>query len=256
VFYYVTEENRWNYANSIPGIPNQFVKYFLITPEKQGIHPLDSGLLSPELPLKNPPARYVYDPLDKRETVGPLDMLERDSKRFLVDKTLTADLKGRGLVYLTEPFANDTEITGKPKLVAAISLDVPDTDFVATLFEIKRDGSSIFLTEDRIRARYRESLSQEKLIQPGVLNRYEFNSFNFISRKLKEGSRIRLVLYSPHSIHWEKNYNSGGDISAETPKVARTAHITLQQDQQHQSYLVLPIVSFPSRPSILPHHSR
>ena len=36
-----------------------------------------------------------------------------------------------------------------------------------------------------------------------------------------------------------QNYNSGGEVSTETKKDARTAHVTLYQDAEHPSYLEL-----------------
>jgi predicted acyl esterase len=127
--------------------------------------------------------------------------------------------------------------------VAWIALDVPDTDFAVSVYEIKKDGTSIALTEDRMRARYRESLRRTRLVKPGEVNRYEFKSFPFFSRRLEKGSRLRLVFYSPNSRDWEKNYNSGGEVAQETAKDARTARVRLFQDAEHPSYLELPVIS-------------
>jgi hypothetical protein len=104
------------------------------------------------------------------------------------------------------------------------------------------DGTSIRLTGSKMRARYRESLRQEKLVKPGEINRYEFNSFNFFSRQIAKGSRLRLVLKCVNSIYWEKNYNSGGVVAEESGKDARTAHVTLYHDPKHPSFLELPLV--------------
>jgi hypothetical protein len=50
------------------------------------------------------------------------------------------------------------------------------------------------------------------------------------------------VFSCPNSINVEKNYNSGGEVSRETGKDARTAHITLYHDANHMSSLELPVV--------------
>ena len=73
------------------------------------------------------------------------------------------------------------------------------------------------------------------------MQRYEFASFPFISRRLVKGSRLRLLFTSPNSIQWEKNYNSGGDVAAETQAQARTAHVVLHQDEAHPSFLEIPV---------------
>jgi predicted acyl esterase len=79
------------------------------------------------------------------------------------------------------------------KLVVWIGMDVPDTDLQATLYEILPDGTSILLTSDSVRARYRESLSQEKMVKSGDINEYAFEGFTCFSRRISRGSRLRLV---------------------------------------------------------------
>ena len=113
---------------------------------------------------------------------------------------------------------------------------------MVTLYEILADGSCVLLSQDVTRARYRESLREEKLIKPGEINRYVFDGLYFFSRQIAQGSRLRLVLRCPNSIYWQKNYNSGGVVSDETAKDARTAHITLYHDAAHPSLLELPVV--------------
>ena len=64
----------------------------------------------------------------------------------------------------------------------------------------------------------------------------------FFSRKIAQGSRLRLVVQSLNSIGAEKNYNSGGAVTKETGKDAKTAHIELLHDAEHPSMLELPVV--------------
>ena len=145
-------------------------------------------------------------------------------------------------MYHSPAFTEDTEISGFVKLVAWMSIDVPDTDFSVNLYEILPDGKSIQLTRDILRARYRDSWTTEKLAKPGEIDRYEFSGFTFFSRRVSKGSRLRLVLASPNSIYLEKNYNSGGVVEEESGTDARTAHITLYHDRDHPSFLELPLV--------------
>jgi len=120
-------------------------------------------------------------------------------------------------------------------------MDVPDTDFMVVLSEILLDGSHIQLAQDFLRARYRESQRQQKLVDPGEVNQYTFDSFTFFSRRIAKGSRLRLVICSPNSIFYQKNYNSGGVVAEESAKDARRAHITLYHDSDRTSYIELPV---------------
>jgi predicted acyl esterase len=112
-----------------------------------------------------------------------------------------------------------------------------------SLSEVQPDGRLIRLTQDLLRARYRESERQEKLINSGEINRFIFEGFTFFSRRISKGSRLRLILSCPNTIYLEKNFNSGGVVAGESGKDARTAHITLYHDQDHPTYVELPVVS-------------
>jgi predicted acyl esterase len=93
-----------------------------------------------------------------------------------------------------------------------------------------------------MRARYRESLRQERLLTPGKTEKYVFDNFTFFSRRIAKGSRLRLFVHCPNSPAGEKNYNSGGVVTLETAKDAKTAHLTLVHDAEHSSTLELPVV--------------
>ena len=94
-----------------------------------------------------------------------------------------------------------------------------------------------------MRARYRESLRQEVPVPAGRPEKYVFDNFTFFSRQVAKGSHVRLVVGSVNTPSAEKNYNSGGVVTKETGKDARTAHIELLHDADHPSALELPIVN-------------
>jgi hypothetical protein len=197
-----------------------------------------SGTLDEVPPAKARPDCYVYDPLDVR----PADLEREEIKNYITDQRYALNLFGNGLVYHSASFDADTEITGYLRFVVWIALDVPDTDFQVTVYEVLRDGSSISLTQDLLRARYRESLREEKLVTVGKISRYEFDGFTFFSRRIAKDSRLRLLISSPNSVHYQKNYNGGGVVASESGKDARAAHVTLYHDADHPSYLELPLV--------------
>jgi len=246
VAYYVMGAEKWKYADSLEAIPTTPVKLYLDSPEDGANDVFSSGMLRKKLPSLSTSDKYTYDPLDTRP--GEFEMEqggEPDSYNIMdtnaKSQRYALNLFGNGLIYHSEPFPENTEITGYVKLVAWIALDVLDTDFMVTLHEITPDGTSIQLTDDALRARYRESPREEKLVTPGEINRYEFKQFWFFSRQIAKGSRLRLVFWSPNSIHLEKNYNGGGVVAEESGKDARTAHITLYHDSHHPSYIEIPV---------------
>jgi putative CocE/NonD family hydrolase len=235
---YVMGAEKWSYADSLEALGAKPQMLYLHSADGQANDAFHSGTLREDRPGPCRPDQYVYDPLDLR----PGELEREKVKNELTDQRQVLNLFGNGLVYHSEPLAHAREVTGTIKLVLWMGLDVPDTDFQATLWEVLPDGTSIQLTSALLRARYRESLRQERLVRPGDINRYDFTSFTYFSRRLARGSRLRLLVSSPNSIHLEKNYNSGGVVADETKKDARTAHVTLFHDAEHPSYLELPVV--------------
>lgn len=172
-------------------------------------------------PAQETADKYVYDPLDVR----PAEVERQANPEYLHDQSGPLNLFGNGVVFHSAPFARDTEITGRLKFTVWMATDVPDTDFDVSVYEILPNGTSIALTDDSIRARFRDSLTEAKPLKAGEIVRYEFHTFQFFSRRIAKGSRPRLVLLCPNSTSVEKNYNSGGEVAEESGKSARKAHI-------------------------------
>jgi putative CocE/NonD family hydrolase len=238
VAYYVPGPGAetWKYADSLEGVEAERRTLYLGSDGGRMDDVFHSGRLSASAPPAQALAdRWTYDPLDtrpaEREPTGDSNTSQRAA----------LNLFGAGAVYHSEPFPEALDVAGQVKLSLWISLDVPDTDLQATLYEILPDGGSILLTADYLRARYRESLETEKLVEPGKVERYDFTHFTWFARRISQGSRLRLVVSSPNSIYLEKNYNSGGVVAAESGKDARTAHVTLVHDAAHPSALEIPI---------------
>jgi len=198
-----------------------------------------SGVLAERQPTDGADT-FVYDPLNitRGETVDGLDSKEKVAG---IDQTYALSIGKDGSVYHTEPLPNETPLIGCPAVTLWLSIDTPDVDLSANLYEIQPDGTSILLWSDTRRLRYRESLREPKLVKPGEIVRCDLNPGLFVARRLMKGSRLRLVVSSPNSIHWQKNYCSGGVVAEETAKVARTCHVQVYHDTTHPSTVQLPL---------------
>jgi putative CocE/NonD family hydrolase len=238
VAYYVMGAEKWKYADSLEDIVTKPKNFYLFSPgEAKDVY--HSGRLEEEPGNGADFDTFIYDPMDTH----PGDLEWEPADNYLTDQTSDLNLFGNGVVYHSEPFIEAMEITGWVRFFAWIAMDVPDTDFRVSLSEVLLDGRLIRLTQDLLRARYRESERQEKLIASGEINQFIFDGFTFFSRRISKGSRLRLILSCPNTIFLEKNYNSGGVVAGESGKDARTAHITLYHDQDHPSCVELPVVS-------------
>jgi putative CocE/NonD family hydrolase len=230
---------EWKYADNFQTLTANPRSFFLGSKNGEANGVFRSGKLSES---QGPEGidRYTYDPMDTHrgeETEGT----EPDDKTAGIDQRYALSIGEDGLVYHTDPLPNETPLIGCPAVTLWVSIDTPDTDLSADLYEIQPDGTSIALWSDIRRLRYRESPRQEKLVKPGEIVKCDFNPGLFVARRLMKGSRLRLVISSPNSIAWQKNYNSGGAVAEETAKDAHTAHVQIYHDAAHTSSLQLPL---------------
>jgi putative CocE/NonD family hydrolase len=236
VAYYVMGAETWRYADTLEGVTAEEKPYLLeSTGDAQKL--AGSGALLAGAAAKGPPDSYVYDPRDTSTAALEASITSPD---VLTDTTMVTAQDTKQLVYHSPPFAKDTEISGFFRLSAWIAIDQPDTDFLATVYEITADGHSIQLTSDMVRARYRQSLKTQALIATREPLKYDFSSFMFVSRKVAAGSRLRLIIGPINSISAQKNYNSGKPVSLETMADARAVKVTLVHDKAHPSTLYVP----------------
>lgn len=241
VAYYVMGTELWRYADSLEEVTQHYETYFLNS-SGNADDVFRSGALDLNLG-EGPPDTYRYDP---RECNGPeVEAEARASGDSLVDQSLTLALRGRLLIYHSAPFEKDTEICGFFRLSAWLAIDCPDTDFYASVHEVGLDGSSIRLSTDALRARYRQGLRTPTPIRVTSPLRYDFQRFTFIARQIKRGHRLRLIIAPLGRImegtFVQKNYNAGGVVAEESQTDGRPVNVKMFHDETHPSALYVPI---------------
>ena len=184
--------------------------------------------------------KFTYDPLDTHRG-EEVEGIESNEKTAGLDQKLPLSIRNDGLVYHTDPLPKETPLVGCPGVSLWVSIDTPDVDLEADLYEIQPDGTSIGLWTDIRRLRYRDSLRDAKLVKPGEVVKCDFNPDLFVARKLMKGSRLRLVVTASNSMFWQKNYCSGGVVADETAKDARTCHVQIYHDSDRASTAQLPL---------------
>jgi putative CocE/NonD family hydrolase len=145
------------------------------------------------------------------------------------------------LVYHSPPLERDMEVSGYAKVNAYIELNVPDTDIMAYLYEVRANGTTIYLGNSELRARHRNGVDREDFAVPGEVDLYVFDRFYWFSRKLLAGSRLRLVFSALDSPDRDKNYNAGGNTIYETDRDARTAVVKLHHGGRYPTAVMLPV---------------
>jgi putative CocE/NonD family hydrolase len=235
VAYYVMLADRWRYADSLESVTASMQPYYLDS-KQNATDVLEGGLLQPQAG-SGAADHFLYDPRDT--SLAQVEYGEDPSS--LTDQRMVYAQRGHEMVYHTAPLEKDTEVSGFFKLSAWIAIDQPDVDLQARVFEIAPDGGSVALSSDLMRARYREGLREPKPVRTKGALRYDFERFTFVSRMIRKGSRLRLVISPVNSIFSEKNYNSEGVVAQETVRDARAVNVTLVHDRGHPSVLWVPV---------------
>jgi hypothetical protein len=235
---FVMGRNEWRYEKEWPLARADYRKLYLHSGGKANTDRGDGRLSWQAPPAGAPPDRYEYDPDNPVPSVGgntccgvPTPAGPRDQRPISWRKDI--------LVYSSDYLEKELEVTGPVKLVLHASSDAVDTDFVAKLIDVHPDGRAINVAEGIVRARYRESLSKPKLLEPGQV--YEFTiDLVATSNVFLPGHRIRVDVTSSHFPQYDRHPNTG-DPFGRTANV-KVARQTVYHDAARPSHLLLPVV--------------
>ena len=233
---FVMGENKWRHENSWPIARTRHVPYYF----RSGSHPpqfsLNDGVLSSQQPGgAEKPDEYVSDPLNPLPTVG--GEANPDGPSGPQDQR---PVEARSLTFTSEPLLEDLEVTGQVQVVLYASSSAVDTDFVAMLSDVHPDGYSLYLRQQVLRARYRESLDKPVLMEPDEIYKFTFQLLP-TSNVFKAGHRIRVSISSSSFPKWIPNTNSGKQLGEDTKLVQATN--VIYHDSAHPSHVVLPLIS-------------
>jgi uncharacterized protein len=234
--------DTWKYASSLETIATAAQTLYLDSSDGRAGDVFCCGVLATAAPSSgSKPDRYSYDPSRLPGLRGDME------QRFIVDQSDVLKIDGDAVLYTSAPFEEATEITGNVRLEAWLEMDVPDTDLNVVLYEIQADGSSVLLTSDAMRARYRNALSNATALKRGEIARFVFDRFDWFSRLVSPGSRLRLVISPPRTLDYELNFQTGSVVSRERVAEARKAVVKLHHSARYPSALTLPIVAQPTK---------
>ncbi len=220
-----------------------------------------SGLLSPEPPgADRASTTYVFNPEDPVPTIGGNIssgdgiMLQGgwDQKGgphvWNFQDPLPISARNDVVDFQTPPLAADVEVTGEVQAKLWASSLAPDTDFTAKLVDVHPPspdhpgGFDLNIADGIVRARFRESLAQESLMEPG--NVYTFTVRLYpTSNVFKKGHRIRVDVSSSNFPRFDVNPNTGEPLNDHRRREKATN--TIHHDRHHPSHILLPVVARP-----------
>ncbi len=230
--------NRWRDEKEWPIPGTEFRRYYLHSRGRAN-SAYGDGALSVEPPGAEPPDTFLYNPLDPVPTVGGGLCCYPGALQGGAFDQAGVEHRADVLVYSTEPLSEDVEVTGPVTLTLYASSSAPDTDFTAKLVDVGPCGFARNLTDGIIRARFRESPSEENLLAPGKVAEFKIDLWS-TANVFKAGHRIRLEVSSSNFPRFDRNPNTGHELFADAE--VRPAMQTVMHDRVFASHLTLPIV--------------
>lgn len=228
---FILGDNVWRDEYEWPLKRTEYVSYYMHS--RGHANTLDgNGWLSTEKPEQEPCDQYLYDPSN------PCYSGTGDKHHFLIQDQRPNERREDVLVYTTEPFNRDVEITGPVTVELYASSSAVDTDFVCKVCDVQPDGRSYSIGMKLVRARYRNGIEPE-FLSPGKVYRYTIEAGN-IAMKLKKGHAIRLDITSSLFPDADRNLNTGGRVGYEDEY--KVAHQCIFHNKDYSSRLILPFI--------------
>ena len=221
--YQVTGANVWKHAPSLAAMASGSAKYFLSAAPDGQTHRLSATApAGGSIPLS-------VDLADRR------DVDAQTPGGDVQDKALDST---NGLVFISEPLATPTEMSGLFGGHLEFTVNKSDFDFQVALYELTADKDYVQLAPYWSRASYVQDLSQRHLLSAGVRQSLDFKSVRLMSRRLNAGSRLVAVLSIIKEPGREINYGTGKEVIDES---LADAQQPLQISFLAGSYLELPL---------------
>ncbi|MGE0757066.1 MAG: CocE/NonD family hydrolase [Pirellulaceae bacterium] len=152
------------------------------------------------------------------------------------------------VVFRSEPLAEDLEVTGELTVDLWVSSSAVDTDFTAKLIDVYPPsadfpgGFDLNIGDGILRTRFRESLDQEKLLEPGQVVKVTIRLYP-TSNVFKKGHRIRVDVSSSNFPRFDPNPNTGEPLNRHRRTVAATN--TVHHSRRYPSRINLPVIPAP-----------
>jgi putative CocE/NonD family hydrolase len=227
---FVMGENKWRYEDSWPLLRAVKSEYALGNDADSRIGKLvkkesaDSKVAFSE--FTSDPAHPLTDPYSQFGA--------RDYKALAGSENV--------LVFDTQQFATDTEVTGPIQATIYASADVVDFDLWVRVLDVWPDGRAFNLMSpglDVLRASYRNGSLKPELLEPGKVYKLTLDRL-LTSNVFKKGHRLRVQISGAFFPHFSRNLQTGeSEISHSS---TRQAHIRIYHDKDNPSTITLPVI--------------
>lgn len=220
---FVMGSNDWLHGNAYPLEGTKMTKFYLASAgDAVGLE--GGGRLALEPPDEDVcgPDRYTYDPGDPTG-LSPVDREDV-------------------LIYKTPPMEEPMTVAGPLSAVLHASSSAKDTDWIMRLAWVDENERVVPLCTGVIRARYRDSFSEPKLLEPGKIYEYHLDLWQ-AGVTIDKGEHLTLLVSSAQWPRFSRNLNTGGHNEMDSEYVV--AEQMVYHDDEYPSHILLPIIPDP-----------
>jgi uncharacterized protein len=178
---------------------------------------------------------YKYDPKDPVPTIGGANLIISKGPKDQRAVESREDV----LLFESPALPRHVEITGPVKVKLWASSTAPDTDFTAKLCDVYPDGRSMIVLDGIVRARHRNSMAKNELMEPEKIYEFEIDLWS-TSLVFSPGHRVRVALSSSNALRFEPNPNTGAPSGRDDKTQVATNTIYMNAD--HPSHIAFPVV--------------
>lgn len=225
---YLTGSNQWRSFDQYPPKQMQRVPFYLHSEGRANTR-AGNGTLSMTAAAREPSDSFVFDPKQPVPHFGGAVDVSRNEQREDV------------LVYSSDVLSEPLTLLGPVEVVLYAATDSRDTDWVVKLVDVRPDGTAIGLNQSGgiLRARYRDGYEQEKLLEPGAVERFTISLWN-IGHTVLPGHRLRLHVTSSAFPYVNPNQNTGNPVASDVEW--RSAKQTIYHESGRASHVILPVL--------------
>jgi len=233
--YFIMNENIWELSEENWPIDPERQPYYLSSDGKANTIYGD-GKLSEKIGSDNQDT-YIYNPQNPAVPTDDFDFYGSSGELPLDKRYLLR--RDDHLVYTSPELNLPVKIVGAPVTEIYVSSDCPDTDFFVALMDVHTDKRSILVSKGLMRARYRNGLEKQELMEEGEIYKITIpmDSTGVI---FKPGHMIRLSITSSEFPRYARNNNTGNPVHIDSE--IKTASNRIHHGKSHHSRILLPVI--------------
>ncbi|TCN52609.1 CocE/NonD family hydrolase [Flavobacterium circumlabens] len=205
--YEVMGANEWRSAPSLDKMHNSFLKLYLTDSKSGKFYALED-----RKPIQK---KYLYQEVNFADR-------QTQNNEYYPDPIIRKEIDtSNGFVFISELLKEPMLINGSFLGEIKASINKRDMDIGVTLYEIMPNGEYFHLSYFLGRASYAKDSTKRNLLKPDTIESVPFSNTHLISKQLRKGSRLAVVINVNKNPFSELNYGTGTVVAEETIKDAK-----------------------------------